>query len=197
MVEIDGLQVLGLGLCFEDLPVGRKFRTIGRTLIEADLVDFIAVTGMTEVLFTNCEFLDARTTSRRAWCRPQWSDAFAEGLLVQATRSPAATPSRGWPSMMRQSKQEAVPERLDIIDAPRITQVRQEGGVGWVASHGAQATSEFADDCGADPFAAGRECDRRGCRCLWLVRSAGCGATPSLRSVALSATPSRLSPFRF
>ena len=56
-MEIDGLEVLGLGLYFEDLPLGRRFRTIGRTLTEADLVAFIGVTGMTEVLFSNTEFL--------------------------------------------------------------------------------------------------------------------------------------------
>ena len=32
MTEIDGYEVLGLGLYFEVLPVGRKFHTIGRTL---------------------------------------------------------------------------------------------------------------------------------------------------------------------
>jgi acyl dehydratase len=56
-MEIDGYEVLGLGLYFDDLPVGRRFRTIGRTLTEADLVAFIGVTGMTEVLFSNTEFL--------------------------------------------------------------------------------------------------------------------------------------------
>jgi len=48
MTEIDGYEVLGLGIYFEDLPIGRKFRTIGRTLTEADLVNFISVTGLTE-----------------------------------------------------------------------------------------------------------------------------------------------------
>ena len=57
MTEIDGYEVLGLGLCFEDLPVCREFRTIGRTLTEAGLVNFIGVTGLTEVLFSNIEFL--------------------------------------------------------------------------------------------------------------------------------------------
>ncbi|MBN8901920.1 MAG: hypothetical protein J0H57_12875, partial [Rhodospirillales bacterium] len=63
MTEIDGDEVLGLGLHFEDLPLGRRFRTIGRTLTEADLVGFVGVTGMTEVLFTNTEFLDGLALS--------------------------------------------------------------------------------------------------------------------------------------
>jgi hypothetical protein len=34
MTEIDGYEVLGLGQYFEDLRIGRKFRTIGRTLTD-------------------------------------------------------------------------------------------------------------------------------------------------------------------
>ena len=51
------METVGLGLYFEDLPVGRKFKTIGRTVTEADIVNFVSCTGMVEVLFTNVEFL--------------------------------------------------------------------------------------------------------------------------------------------
>ena len=51
------METVGLGFYFEDLPVGRKFRTIGRTVTEADIVNFINCTGMVEVLFTNLHFL--------------------------------------------------------------------------------------------------------------------------------------------
>jgi acyl dehydratase len=85
MAEIDGYEVLGLGICFEDLPVGRKFRTIGRTLTEADLVSFIGCTGMTEVLFTNTEFLQAESDIKQRVVPGAMVYAFAEGLLVQAT----------------------------------------------------------------------------------------------------------------
>ena len=85
MAEIDGYEVLGLGLCFEDLPVGRKFRTIGRTVTEADLVNFVGVTGMTEVLFTNLEFLVHDSDIKRRVVPAALVYAFAEGLLVQAT----------------------------------------------------------------------------------------------------------------
>ena len=79
------LETLGLGLCFEDLPLGRRFRTIGRTLTEADLVNFIGVTGMTEVLFTNQEFLAEESDIRRRVVPGAMVYAFAEGLLVHAT----------------------------------------------------------------------------------------------------------------
>jgi hypothetical protein len=34
------METVGLGFYFEDLPVGRRFRTIGRTVTEADIVGF-------------------------------------------------------------------------------------------------------------------------------------------------------------
>ena len=85
MVEIEGYEVLGLGLYFEDLPVGRKFRTIGRTLTEADLVAFIGVTGMTEVLFSNTEFLRRESDIKQRVVPAAMVYSFAEGLLVHAT----------------------------------------------------------------------------------------------------------------
>jgi acyl dehydratase len=79
------VEVLGLGLHFEDLPVGRQFQTIGRTLTEADLVNFIGVTGMTEVLFSNIEFLKTESDISRRVVPGAMVYAFAEGLLVHAT----------------------------------------------------------------------------------------------------------------
>jgi len=51
--EEDSMETVGLGFCFEDLPVGRRFKTIGRTVTEADITNFVNCTGMVEVLFTN------------------------------------------------------------------------------------------------------------------------------------------------
>jgi len=85
MPETDEYEVLGLGLHFEDLPQGRKFRTIGRTLTEADLVNFIGVTGMTEVLFSNTEFLRTESDISQRVVPAAMVYAFAEGLLVHAT----------------------------------------------------------------------------------------------------------------
>jgi acyl dehydratase len=78
-------EILGLGLHFEDLPVGRKFRTIGRTLTESDLVNFIGVTGMTEVLFSNLEFLRTESDISHRVVPAAMVYAFAEGLLIHAT----------------------------------------------------------------------------------------------------------------
>jgi acyl dehydratase len=79
------METLGLGLYFEDLPVGRQFRTIGRTVTEADIVNFINTTGMTEVLFTDMEFLRHESDIKQRVAPGALSYCFAEGLLVQAT----------------------------------------------------------------------------------------------------------------
>ncbi len=44
---------LGLGFHFEDLPLGTRFRTTGRTITETDLVAFVNLSWFTEELFTN------------------------------------------------------------------------------------------------------------------------------------------------
>lgn len=85
MTEIGGYEMLGLGLYFEDLPEGRKFRTIGRTITEADLVNFIGVTGMTEVLFSNVEFLREESDIKQRVVPAALVYSFAEGLLTHAT----------------------------------------------------------------------------------------------------------------
>ena len=51
------METVGIGFYFEDLPIGRQFQTVGRTVTETDIVGFINAIGMTEVLFTNIEFL--------------------------------------------------------------------------------------------------------------------------------------------
>ena len=79
------METVGLGLFFEDLPVGRQFRTIGRTVTEADITNFVKCTGMVEVLFTNREFLAAESDIKGRPAPGALVYAFAEGLLVQAT----------------------------------------------------------------------------------------------------------------
>src|SRR5262249_25872993 len=79
------METVGLGLYFEDLPVGRQFRTIGRTITEADITAFVNCTGMVEVLFTNTEFLARESDIKGRPAPGALVYAFAEGLLVQAT----------------------------------------------------------------------------------------------------------------
>ena len=79
------METVGLGLYFEDLPIGRRFKTIGRTVTEADITQFVNCTGMVEVLFTNAEFLKEESDIKGRPAPGALVYAFAEGLLVQAT----------------------------------------------------------------------------------------------------------------
>jgi acyl dehydratase len=74
------LPVVGRGFCFEDLPVGRKFRTHRRTIAESDLASFINLTWLTEELFAVAD-----DSGRALKGRPVPGAlvyAFAEGLLL-------------------------------------------------------------------------------------------------------------------
>ena len=79
------METVGIGFHFEDLPVGRKFKTIGRTVTEADIVNFVGCTGMVEVLFTNVEFLKNESDIKGRLAPAALVYTFAEGLLCQAT----------------------------------------------------------------------------------------------------------------
>ena len=79
------METVGLGFCLEDLPVGRQFKTVGRTITEADIVNFVNTTGMVEVLFTNLEFLKQESAIKGRVSPGALVFCFAEGLLTQAT----------------------------------------------------------------------------------------------------------------
>lgn len=79
------MQIVGLGFYFEDLEVGKTFKTIGRTVTEADITNFINTTGMVEVLFTDLEFLRKESDIKGRVAPGALAYTFAEGLLVQAT----------------------------------------------------------------------------------------------------------------
>lgn len=52
----DPARLVGPGYTYEDFVPGERVRTLARTITEADIVAFIGVTGMTEVLFTDQTF---------------------------------------------------------------------------------------------------------------------------------------------
>ena len=79
------METVGIGFYFEDLPLGRAFRTIGRTVTEPDIVNFVNCTGMVEVLFTNLEFLKNESDIKGRLAPAALVYGLAEGLLVQAT----------------------------------------------------------------------------------------------------------------
>ncbi len=79
------MDTVGLGFFWNDLEVGYRYKTVGRTVTEADITNFVNCTGMTEVLFTNLDFIEKRSSIQGRPAPAALAYAFAEGLLVQAT----------------------------------------------------------------------------------------------------------------
>lgn len=79
------METVGLGLTWEDMPAGRRFRTLARTITETDLVSFVNTTGMVEVLFTDVEYAAKHAPRGGRLVPGALVYAIAEGLLVQAT----------------------------------------------------------------------------------------------------------------
>ena len=77
------METVGIGKYFEDLPLGLKFRTIGRTVTEADIINVINCTGMLEVLFTNTEYLKNESVIKGRLVPAILVLGFAEGQLMQ------------------------------------------------------------------------------------------------------------------
>jgi len=78
------LPYVGLGIPFEEWTVGRRFRTIGRTVTETDIVNFVSVTGMLEVLFTDLEYLEEESLIKGRLAPAALVYTLAEGLLMQS-----------------------------------------------------------------------------------------------------------------
>ena len=78
------MRVVGLGTYWNDLKIGEKFRTVGRTIFEADLVNFVANTGLNEGLFNDLEYIRDHSPLGRA-VPGALVYSFAEGLLITST----------------------------------------------------------------------------------------------------------------
>ena len=79
------MKTLGIGLYWDDLEVGQKFRTLNRTITEPDIVNFIGVTGMVETLFTDLTFEDHGGPLKGRVAPAACTYTIIEGLLVQST----------------------------------------------------------------------------------------------------------------
>ncbi len=75
------LGMLGHGLYFDDVEVGTTFRTIRRTITEADLVAFVNLTWLTEELFVNAADRESMAIKGRV-VPAALVYSFAEGLMT-------------------------------------------------------------------------------------------------------------------
>jgi acyl dehydratase len=79
------METIGLGRCWEDMPVGYQFKTVGRTVTETDLINFIGTTGMQEVLFSDAIYAAKHAPAGGRLVPAALLLGMAEGLVVQAT----------------------------------------------------------------------------------------------------------------
>lgn len=77
------LKTIGVGYYWTDLKVGDKVKTLSRTITEADIIAFVGVTGMTEVLFTDQTF-DIGIASKGRPAPGALVYTIIEGLYCQA-----------------------------------------------------------------------------------------------------------------
>ena len=75
------LGTLGQGFRHDDLPVGTRFRSVRRTITEADLVSFVNLSWFTEELFTNAGDRGAMAIKGRV-VPAALVYSFAEGLMT-------------------------------------------------------------------------------------------------------------------
>ena len=75
------IKLLGMGPFWDDLSIGDRFRTVGRTLTETDLVNFVNLSWLTEELFTNVEDRASMAITGRV-VPASLVYACAEGLLL-------------------------------------------------------------------------------------------------------------------
>lgn len=76
------MKIIGLGFGWEELSVGDKFRTVGRTITEADLTSFLGLTSMNEVIFTDDLFRAKHSVIKEKFVPGALAYVFAEGLLI-------------------------------------------------------------------------------------------------------------------
>lgn len=79
------LPTVGIGMHYDELEVGQKFKTFGRTITVPDIVNFVGATGFVEVLFTDTEYLRDETSFDGRLAPGALVYCIAEGLLMQAT----------------------------------------------------------------------------------------------------------------
>ena len=76
------LRTIGYGFSWEDYTVGDRFKTLGRTVTEIDIVNFVGVTGMNEVLFTDHTFTVGVAAAGRA-APAVLTYSLIEGIICQ------------------------------------------------------------------------------------------------------------------
>ncbi|ARC89494.1 MaoC family dehydratase N-terminal domain-containing protein [Rhodovulum sp. MB263] len=76
---------LGRGFYWQDMTVGDRYQTYGRTVTPSDISAFVNLAGMIEVLFTNAEYRRSEAAIKGNPSPGALVFALAEGLALNAT----------------------------------------------------------------------------------------------------------------
>ncbi len=79
------MKELGHGFYWQDLTVGARFKTFGRTITEADVMAFINTVGMHEPLFTDAEYRRTKSAMKGFAAPGSLVFCIAEGLTLAGT----------------------------------------------------------------------------------------------------------------
>jgi acyl dehydratase len=75
--------MIGEGLDFEAHEVGAVYRTLGRTVSETDIVNFVNLGGFNEPLFMDMEFVARESVFKRRAAPGALTFSLSEGLIMQ------------------------------------------------------------------------------------------------------------------
>ena len=79
------MKLLGHGFYWQDLKVGKKFRTYGRTIAAPDIVAFCNAVGLVEPLFTDAQYRETHSAMKGFAAPAALVYAVAEGLALAGT----------------------------------------------------------------------------------------------------------------
>ena len=75
--------MIGQGVLFDDYTIGATYKTLGRTVSETDIVNFVNLGGFTEPLFMDMEYVAKESVFGRRAAPGVMTFALSEGLCMQ------------------------------------------------------------------------------------------------------------------
>ena len=75
--------MIGQGVFFDDYKIGATYKTLGRTVSETDIVNFVNLGGFTEPLFMDMEYVAKESVFGRRAAPGVMTFALSEGLCMQ------------------------------------------------------------------------------------------------------------------
>ena len=75
--------MIGHGVYFDDYKIGATYQTLGRTISETDIVNFVNLGCFTEPLFMDMEYVKKESLYGTRMAPGAMTFAFSEGLVMQ------------------------------------------------------------------------------------------------------------------